>query len=225
MQLSEKTLKVLKNFSENNQSILVKPGNILQTISNDKTVFIKATIEEEFESKLVIYDLPRFLSVYGLFDNPKLELNENHCIISGNNRQIKYYFADEEMIVFPPDKAITAVEKLKEDKPVVSFNLTRKDIDDLKKASAALGFEEVAVVVENGSISIQILNSSDRGTDTFTLDLDGNAEEDCKYFFSINALRILPEDYKISIVKKGIANFSANNIDYYLAVKTISTTE
>ena len=43
MKLSKKTLAVLKNFAAINQSIVVKPGSIIETISNVKDIFAKIT--------------------------------------------------------------------------------------------------------------------------------------------------------------------------------------
>ena len=38
MQLSSDTVSILKNFSDINQNILVKPGNTIQTISTLKNI-------------------------------------------------------------------------------------------------------------------------------------------------------------------------------------------
>ena len=46
MKLSAKTLSVLKNFAAINQSIVVKPGDTLATISQNKTIMAKATVPE-----------------------------------------------------------------------------------------------------------------------------------------------------------------------------------
>jgi len=48
MKLSEKTLNILKNFSSINQSILVKQGNQLRTISVAKNILAEAEIKEDF---------------------------------------------------------------------------------------------------------------------------------------------------------------------------------
>ena len=57
MKVSDQTLEVLKNFSEINTNILVKPGSELSTISTAKNILAKATITESFERQFAIYDL------------------------------------------------------------------------------------------------------------------------------------------------------------------------
>ena len=48
MKLSESTVNVLKNFSGINRSLQFKSGNILRTISPMKTVYVEATVNENF---------------------------------------------------------------------------------------------------------------------------------------------------------------------------------
>ena len=44
MNISTDTISVLKNFSDINQNILVKPGNKIQTISTMKNILAEAEI-------------------------------------------------------------------------------------------------------------------------------------------------------------------------------------
>ena len=63
MQLSKQTLDILKNFSEINNGILIKPGSELETISTMKNILAKADISETFETEFAVYDLPEFLNL------------------------------------------------------------------------------------------------------------------------------------------------------------------
>ena len=72
MNLSSDTVAVLKNFSDINQNILVKPGNKVQTISTMKNILAEAEVKEQFDSEFAIYDLPEFLRSIDLFSKPSL---------------------------------------------------------------------------------------------------------------------------------------------------------
>ena len=61
MQISRQTFDILKNFSEINSGILVKPGDKLETISSLKNILAKADVTELFETEFAIYDLTEFL--------------------------------------------------------------------------------------------------------------------------------------------------------------------
>ena len=60
MKLSDKTLVILKNFAGINNSILVKRGDNLRTISLAKNILAEANINEEFPRDFAIYDLNQF---------------------------------------------------------------------------------------------------------------------------------------------------------------------
>ena len=63
MQISKSTIDILKNFSGINGSILVKPGNRLDTISITKNILASAEISETFDVEFGIYDVSEFLNV------------------------------------------------------------------------------------------------------------------------------------------------------------------
>ena len=69
MKLSDKTIKLLKNFSSINQSILFKEGSKLRTISVMKNILAEATVDEEFPKDFGIYDLVQFLNGLDLHEN------------------------------------------------------------------------------------------------------------------------------------------------------------
>ena len=51
MNLTSDTVAILKNFSDINQNILVKPGNQLQTISTLKNILAQADVTEKFDQE------------------------------------------------------------------------------------------------------------------------------------------------------------------------------
>ena len=55
MKLSDNTLTILKNFAGINNSILVKQGTKLRTISVAKNILAEAEIEEEFPRDVALY--------------------------------------------------------------------------------------------------------------------------------------------------------------------------
>ena len=57
MKLNENTSAILKNFSEINTNILIKPGSELNTISTMRNIFFFFFISESFYSEFGIYDL------------------------------------------------------------------------------------------------------------------------------------------------------------------------
>jgi len=54
MKLNQNTQNILKNFSEINTNILIKPGKELNTISTMRNIFAKANIDESFDTEFGI---------------------------------------------------------------------------------------------------------------------------------------------------------------------------
>jgi len=149
MNITQNTLSVLKNFSDINQNILVKPGNKIQTISTMKNILAEAEVSEKFENEFAIYDLPEFLRAVELFEKPALKFNggSNVTIADANSKQsIKYFFADKSVIV-APTKAINMPDQY------VAFTLKKNDFTRIQKAITTLNLPDVAVVGDVKTLS------------------------------------------------------------------------
>ena len=113
MKLSETTVNLLKNFSSINQSILFKEGNKLRSISVMKNILAEATVEESFPKDFGIYDLNQFLNGLSLHASPELDFKNNDFVmIREGKMRSKYFFADPTVIVAPPEKASTFLQKM-----------------------------------------------------------------------------------------------------------------
>ena len=135
MKLSDKTLSLLKNFSSINQSILFKEGNKLRTISVMKNILAEATIPEDIPKDFGIYDLNQFLNGLGLHNSPELDFkNEGYVFIREGKMRSKYFFADPNVIVTPPEKAINLPS---ED---ACFELNTDQMEKLLKAPLFINF-------------------------------------------------------------------------------------
>ena len=94
MQLSDKTLNLLKNFAGINQSILFKQGKTIRTISVMKNILAEVNVDEEFERDFGIYNLNEFLNAMSLYQDPQLDFkNESYVSIREGKTRSKYFFA------------------------------------------------------------------------------------------------------------------------------------
>lgn len=220
MKLQQRTIQILKNFSTLNPSLVFKKGNVISTITPLKTVIAKATISEEIPETFAIYELSKFLSVLSLFNNPDISLKEKFLVISDSNQQVQYTYGDIDNIVAPGDKEI----KLPETE--INFKLTSATLQNLFKAMAVLGLPEIAVTGEEGIQSIETINSKNPLADKFKVQV-GHCLDTQKYKMILLAenLKILPEDYDVSISSKGIAHFKGKDIEYWIATESSSTYE
>ena len=216
MNLSSDTVAVLKNFSDINQNILVKPGNKVQTISTMKNILAEAEISEKFDSEFAIYDLPEFLRAVELFQKPSLNFNggSNVQIADSNSKQsIKYFFADKSVIV-APTKNITMPDK------EVTFTLKKDDFARLQKGVMTLNLPDVAVKGDGKSITLVATDKKNKSSNDYSISVGETTKTFMAYFKAEN-FKMVSDDYDVAISKQKISHFVNRNkpIQYWIALE------
>ena len=221
MKLSEKTLTLLKNFSNINQSILFKQGNSLRTISVMKNILAEATIDEDLPTDFGIYDLGQFLNGLALHTRPELDFqNEGYVYIKEGRMRSKYFFADPKVIVTPPEKEMTLPS---ED---VSFTLSTDQLDKLLKAAGIYQLPDLTVVGKNGVVKIQVRDRKNDTSNDFAITV-GETDSTFSFNFKVENIKILPGTYDVVVSKKLLSRFTSQNynLKYYIALEPDSTFE
>jgi hypothetical protein len=219
MKLSDNTLSVLKNFSSINQSILFKHGSRLRTISVMKNILAEVTITEELPKDFGIYDLNQFLNGMGLHQSPELDFtNEGYVVIKEGKMRTKYFFADPQVIVTPPEKPITLPS---ED---VSFELSTDQLDKLLKAAAIYQLTDLAVVGGDGVVKIVVRDKKNDTSNDFSI-VVGETDAIFSFNFKVENIKILPGTYDVVVSQKLLSRFTSKNHDltYYIALEPDST--
>ena len=216
MNLSSDTVAVLKNFSDINQNILVKPGNKVQTISTMKNILAEAEISEKFDSEFAIYDLPEFLRAVELFQKPSLNFNggSNVQIADNNSKQsIKYFFADKSVIV-APTKNITMPDK------EVTFTLKKDDFARLQKGVMTLNLQDVAVKGDGKTITLVATDKKNKSSNDYSMAV-GETNKTFTAYFKAENFKMVSDDYDVAISKQKISHFVNRNkpIQYWIALE------
>jgi len=221
MKLSDNTLSLLKNFSTINQSILFKQGSKLRTISVMKNILAEATVDEELPKDFGIYDLNQFLNGLGLHQSPELDFeNDGHVVIKEGKMRSKYFFADPQVIITPPDKEITLPT---ED---VSFELSTQQLDKLLKAAGIYQLPDLAVIGEAGVVKLIVRDKKNDTSNTFAVTV-GETDKVFSFNFKIENIKILPGTYEVVVSQKLLSKFTNKDRDlrYYIALEPDSTFE
>lgn len=215
MKLSENTISILKNFASINQSILVKSGNKLRTISVMKNILAEAEVEETFEKDFAIYDLNQFLNGLSLHQEPELDFtNDTHVVIREGKRRVKYFFADPEVIVSPPEKEISLPSK------DICFQLEHSQLDKLKKAAAVYQLNDLSVIGDAGVIRLVVRDKKNDTSNEYSI-VVGETGQEFVYNFKVENLKIIPTNYDVVISSKLLSQFTNEryNIKYYIALE------
>jgi len=217
MQLSVKTIDVLKNFSTINPSIVLKPGNVISTISPNKTIMARATVPDEFPGVHGIYKLNRFINSLSLFENPpELNFESTSVAMSADNRSTVFHFAEPSTIMVPPEKEI------KLPSVDVEFNVTNKDIQTVMKGLGILELTEIAVVGDGSHISLCAIDSKSGTSDNFSIKL-GETDKAFRAIFRAENMKMMDGDYTVKLSSKGISQFIGLEASYWIAIEASST--
>ena len=215
MKLSDNTLTILKNFAGINNSILVKQGTRLRTISVAKNILAEADIIEEFPRNFAVYDLNQFLTGLGLHKDPELDFtNDSHIVIREGKRRVKYFFADPNVIISPPEKEIQLPSQ------DVCFQLESASLEKLVKAAAVYQLPDLSAVGEAGVIRLVVRDKKNDTSNEYSI-VVGETDKKFTFNFKVENIKIIPGAYDVIVSEKLLSQFSNTkyNLKYYIALE------
>jgi hypothetical protein len=217
MKINQSTQDILKNFSEINTNILIKPGSELNTISTMKNILAKATINDSFDREFGIYDLNEFLSVVSSLDKPELTLQEKHMTISteGSRSKVKYFYSDPSVIV-SPTKEVNMPES------DVTFSLSESNLAQLRKMAAILSSPDLALIgTKDGDVVLKVCDKKNDTSNKFDIVVGENATANYTFYFKVENLKMISGDYDVAVSSKSIAHFTNTKfpIEYWIALE------
>jgi len=221
MNLTDKTLTILKNFAGINNSILVKQGNQLRTISVAKNILAEAEIEEDFPREFAIYDLNQFLNGLGLHQDPDLDFSpDSYLTIREGKRRVKYFYADPNVIISPPEKEITLPS---ED---VHFQLDSSALEKLLKAAAVYQLPDLSAVGEAGVVKLVVRDKKNDTSNEFAV-VVGETDKQFSFNFKVENIKIIPGAYDVVVSSKLLSKFTntQHDLKYFIALEPDSTFE
>ena len=222
MKVSEKTINLLRNYANINQSIEFREGNVLKTVSPLNTILASDEVEEQFTRTFPIYELNRFLGTLALFQNPELDFTDNGVIISDENHEATYrYCGSSSMFQTPPEKNITFPDA------EVSFELSQDQFKKTINAANTLGLPEVVVEGNGSDIQLVVSDTGNASSDIFSTKV-GTSDKTFRMIFKTENLnKIMEGTYDVSLSSKRISHFTrkGDSLQYWIALEQNSTFE
>ncbi len=132
----------------------------------------------------------------------------------------KYFFADPNVIVTPPDKEIVLPS---ED---VSFELSTQQLDKLLKAAAVYQLPDLSVLGEDGVVKLVVRDKKNDTSNVFSI-IVGETESVFSLNFKVENIKILPGSYNVVVSSKLLSRFSNQDMDlkYWIALEPDSVYE
>jgi hypothetical protein len=215
MNISDNTLSVLKNFSGINQNLAVKSGNKIRTISPQKTVMAVAQVEDKFDSAFAIYDLNQFLSAISLFEKPNFVFEDSNVVVANGKSSIRYFYADESMVMSAPERDIELPDTL------VEFKLSVNDLKSTMQAASVLQAPNWSVVGNGSIIEIVVGDVKNDTSNNYRVTV-GTTSEEFEVVFKVDNLKMMQRDYNVAVSSKGISHFTTEkgDLQYFVATET-----
>lgn len=212
MQISNETIQILKNFASINNSILVREGDIISTITTAKNIFARAQVQEHFPKEVAIYDLGSLLALLTLRENQEIEFGDKSVTINKEGAgTFEYYYSSPEVVKGAPDKTIEVDEFYK-------FKLTAEDVAMINKAAAITSAPNFSVTCKNQQVMLTIGNRKELSTNNFKKTI-GTGFEDFDVFMGVENFKIIPDAYEVTVSKKKFLHFKheTKNLQYWIA--------
>ena len=223
MKLSDDTVNVLKNFSSINQSLQFKAGNVLRTISPLKTIFVEATVGENFPREFALYDLNKLLAKVSLYKEPELSFDDDKLNISTENKKKSDYikYCSTKVIVVPPEKSISIGT------PDCSFSISQEDLEWMKRSAGISSSPNFIFECDGTTINFIATDEKDDSADQSKIEI-GTVEDGSKFrvVMKVENFKLLEGSYDVAIAKKGLARFTHKTvpITYYIAIEAANST-
>ena len=215
MQLSDKTLKILKNFTSVNESIRIKPGSVIETCSKTQSIYARANVEESFPVEVVIFNLAQFISIVSLFNEPDLKFESKFVWITSGKKKVKYIYAMPSMIVHPPDQSITLANAS------ASFKVGEHILQNLSKARGILKLPEIRFIGNDEGVSLEAINSSDPTDNSFVESIESDdiiTPGAFNMILKADNVVIIPSAYDVSVTEHYL-HFKGEEVEYFIAAE------
>lgn len=222
MKISQATMDILKNFSEINQSIVIKEGNEIKTISALKNILSKAVVEENFPKDFAIYDLPTFIGFHSTMLQPDFDFKDDCVVLEDKNGKGKYFYAEPSLVVTPPEKGI---EMPNTD---IQFDLKNNVLEDIMKKANVLKLADIGLksCQKSKGLYLYATNKKTNTSNDYSVKVgESNGEDKFNIIFKKDNLKIIQGDYIVTITN-GISHFKYSDtkydLNYWIALESDS---
>ena len=221
---SPTTFDLLKNFSNINKSIVIEPGNKISTISINRNILARATVEEEFDHQMAFYDLSTFLGGISLIQDPELEIDDQKCRVRSKSGRSSttFFYADPEIITTPPTKPFDLPEVF------CQFDLSSDNLQTIERAAKLYMVPDLCLYTKDGDMILSVTDKKNDTSNAFEIKVGEDSRDFC-FCFKVESLKVMSQaqrsnvsvDYTVRISEKKVAHFVGTNlgVEYFIALE------
>jgi hypothetical protein len=225
MQLSKKSIEILRSFFTVNRGILFKPGKEVKTISVKGNILAKAVLDEEITQEFSVYDLNNFVDVLSISENASFSIDEKFIKLKNVRHddflgfdvetEALYRVTEVSNLVLPPKEDINFPE------PEINVKFSKTLLGDMLSWSSRLDAPNIRVSSDGEFIYLgacdvkgEVVNKS---VSKFA---NGNGDK-FEFVFRVENLSMYPGHYSLSISSKGVSHWKCleANVEYWITTE------
>ena len=222
MKLSQETLRILKNFSEINSTILIRRGQTIVTVDASRRILADAKLPESLPNDFAIHDLNSLLTVSSLFDNPDFDFKTDRVVIKNNHRSVNYCYADPSVVQDAAPLRQKIPTMFTDDSVVETFTLTDEDLKSLRQAASVMQLPYVSFIGDSAGVRVVAQDISNDTLGNFTLQIADKTNKKFQHNLLLDNLRVLPGTYAVSVSPK-ITHFRNKSapLEYWIVMEAV----
>ena len=145
---------------------------------------------------------------------------DSYLSIREGKRRVKYFYADPNVIISPPEKSIQLPSQ------DVCFQLDSVTLEKLLKAAAVYQLPDLCAVGEAGVIKPVVRDKKNDTSNEFAI-VVGETDKEFAFNFKVENIKIIPGAYDVIVSSKFLSQFTNSNHDlkYYIALEPDSVYE
>ena len=154
-----------------------------------------------------------------LHQDPDLDFKEDSYLsIKEGKRRVKYFYADPNVIVSPPEKEISLPSQ------DVCFQLDSSSLEKLIKAAQVYQLPDFSAVGEAGVIKLVVHDKKNDTSNQYAI-VVGETDLDFSFNLKVENIKIIPGAYDVIVSSKLLSQFTNTkyNLTYYIALEPDST--
>jgi len=220
--LNTNTRAVLSQLGAiNNSMIITYPITTVIMGKNMQAFLDVRKLDEEPFEEIGVFSINEFNSVINVIDNPVIENQNGTLLISNENTSIKYGTTSIDIIESECRGKPGLLEKIQtnpDNTKVLSFELSVKELDRLKKMSGLLkDLSDLVITGEGDTVNLKV-TSKEKSSNNYTVNIEGEVNEEVSMRLVMDVVNKLPaSNYSVSIYKsaKGslVSVFTSTNVE------------
>lgn len=215
--LNQNTRSVLGQLSAINNTMIISYPTTCVIMGKSIQAFLDVSKlgEEQFE-EIGVYRFDELNTVVSLIDDAIVTNDAGFLTIKDEKRSIRYKTSPIHLIESESRASPDLVDRIKQNKEVLSFEIDVKELASIKKMANVLKDLSDLVISSTDVIKIKV-TSKEQSSNNYVLEFKGDISENVEMIINMDSIAKLPSSsYKVTIYKsqKGslVAMFDSINV-------------